>query len=272
MKKASKLLGGAALLLAVAGIGQGVQGMQRNCDAKNDVQEEINKRKEDMGNVKAQNDETLEKYKKDDYREYIRALFCPGYIETIKGADKEIYDRNREQTELFWTTRNRTQEYVDKKEMERNRTKLDAACDIVEGKWWLFVNIKNRYQRKLKTLNDTYRFGKEMGLEKSTLTKGIEIFFSGLRDTPGTKKQNDDYNERRHVEIETWDANIPNGLPGMKRDINLKLTIHLAENDVRNLFCIDTTFFPWEKHFLFKNGLKQKSKERTELVVRKGDE
>jgi hypothetical protein len=45
---------------------------------------------------------------------------------------------------------------------------------------------------------------------------------------------------------------IDNGLIGMKRDINLKLSAYLKkDNDIRHLFGVSSDYVPWKRHFLF---------------------
>jgi hypothetical protein len=49
---------------------------------------------------------------------------------------------------------------------------------------------------------------------------------------------------------------IPNGLLGMKRDINIKLSSYLVNYKKRQFFGISSEYFLWKDHFLFKNWNK----------------
>jgi hypothetical protein len=46
---------------------------------------------------------------------------------------------------------------------------------------------------------------------------------------------------------------IENGLLGMKRDLSLKLSSYLDENEKRELFGQGHEYFDWKNHFLYKN-------------------
>ncbi|MDR2765982.1 MAG: hypothetical protein LBB63_00770 [Holosporaceae bacterium] len=54
-------------------------------------------------------------------------------------------------------------------------------------------------------------------------------------------------------EIEKWKCNVPNGLLGMKRDINVMLTTFFkANSDITEMCCVDGIWLIWIKHFRFK--------------------
>jgi hypothetical protein len=44
---------------------------------------------------------------------------------------------------------------------------------------------------------------------------------------------------------------VKKGLPGMKRDINEKLTYYLDDNKTRQFFGISSDYFVWKNHFIF---------------------
>jgi hypothetical protein len=46
---------------------------------------------------------------------------------------------------------------------------------------------------------------------------------------------------------------IKNGLLGMLRDVNIKLTKWLNENKKRQLYGISSEYFLWKNHFLYRN-------------------
>jgi hypothetical protein len=249
MKKASKLLGGAALLLAVAGIGQGVQGMQD--DGRTAAQKAIDEKNEELTRLSETSAEMPVEIlgkKLEEIRRYRG--------KTV--AEREIDKKKQEMLDLFGEKKNRVKNRVERKEKNENKSKLAAEYKIVEGVWKLYEKTENRYKRKTQTMETMYRYGKKLNFTKAALTEAIEIFFSELRDTPEGEAQENEYNERRHVEIEKWDGNIGNGLPGMKRDINARLTAWLGEREIRQMYSIDKKYHEWASHFSLKMFFKTK--------------
>jgi hypothetical protein len=63
---------------------------------------------------------------------------------------------------------------------------------------------------------------------------------------------------------------IKNGLLGMLRDINLKLTKFLDDNKIRVLFGVSQKYFEWKNHFLFKLLHIEKLKYTMNNILRVG--
>ncbi|MDR2765847.1 MAG: hypothetical protein LBB63_00050, partial [Holosporaceae bacterium] len=145
-------------------------------------------------------------------------------------ADEKISD----------VVKNEIRESMQKKEGQNTQLTDEQKKELEERTADILSQLKDITQDKLDQITEVIAFTRTV------------VFFLGKREKFIYKK----YEEKvlSEKEMKRWNiSNVPNGLLGMKRDINLKVGAYLDDETVRQLFDVSAEYFMWKNHFLFKN-------------------
>jgi hypothetical protein len=131
------------------------------------------------------------------------------------------------------------------------REEFKNVCNLIDKK----MNDIRTYDFELDRFTELYRYDKKF---KSEIEMYNNLKKKTLQEIEELQKKKKEFSEiLKNIDLFgnlKGDYEIKKGLPGMLRDINMKLTYYLDNDEKRRqLFTVSSQYFKWKDHFIFIN-------------------